>query len=66
MTQSLSFDSTNRNGDLFCFEVTIIGDDTIEQNETFRIMLTSSTGDTVDPNEVTITLIHDGDGGYTK
>ncbi|XP_064397091.1 uncharacterized protein LOC135343969 [Halichondria panicea] len=61
LTQSLSFDSTNRNGDLFCFEVTIIGDDTIEQNETFRIKLTSSTEDTVDPKEVTITLIHDGD-----
>ncbi len=64
MTRTFSFNSNDRNGSTYCFVVTIIGDDTIETNETFRIALASSTGDTVDPSEVTITLIHDGDGEY--
>ena len=61
---SFNFEPESDNRATYCFTVTVIGDDTIEQNETFAIVLTSSTGDNVKDNasQVDVTLLHDGDG----
>ncbi len=56
--------STTRSIDLACYNLTIIGDDDQELNETF--MVTASTINDADQiygsDTVTITILQDGDG----
>ncbi len=56
------FTNLDDNDSEYCFFVTILGDDQIEENETFYIVLSSPTGDTLNGSMVNVTLIHDGDG----
>ena len=60
---NLTIPQGSRNGDSVCFNVTIIGDNVLEDDETFTVELTTITQDVVvdGSGSVTITILHDGD-----
>ena len=64
VNESFTFNVGRLGGDLHCFDVTIIGDNTIENgaNETFKLSLTAQSPDLASPNEATVILLSDGDG----
>ena len=64
VNESITFNIGKVDGDQYCFDVTIIGDNTIENgaNETFMLSLMAQSPDLASPNEATVILLSDGDG----
>lgn len=63
MMLNLTIPRGSRDGDSVCFNVTIIGDNVLEQDETLTVELSTITQDVTisGADSITITILHDGD-----